>query len=232
MLNYTSVKIKINILNLKITVKKMNIILTIIFSVLITLTFNTVSLFADSFNLSPLGFKFGMSDGNAKKQIKSNGHSIIKNEMDSKDVRTILFDGVVVDVTDIDGIEQNTRLEFFKNKLMSSALIIKTSDDLQFIDVQNDLLKYIVSAYGEPNATDNMLSYETWEWDVDNIALILSANRNKGKLKMEYTFNPVASAKLETERDKKRKGEYRNPADQMFKDGNFSKQGGPGLKYE
>lgn len=228
MLNYICVKIKINILNLK----KMNIILTIIFSVFITFTINTVSVFADSFNPSPLGFKFGMSDGDAKKQIKSNGHSIIKNEMDSKDVRTILFDGVVVNVTDIDGIEQNTRLEFFKNKLMSSALIIKTSDDLQFIDVQNDLLKYIVSAYGEPNATDNMLSYETWEWDVDNTVLILSANRNKGKLKLEYTFHPIASTKLETERDKKRKGEYRSPSDQMFKDGNYSQQGGPGLRYK
>ena len=210
----------------------MNFISAIIFSVLITITINTFSVFADSLNHSPLGFKFGMSNNDAKKQIKSNGHSIIKNEVDSKDVRTIIFDGVVVDVTEIEGIEQNTRLEFFQNKLMSSAVIINTSDDLQFIDVQNDLLKYIVSAYGDPNATDNMLSYETWEWDVDNLGLILSTNRNKGKLKLEYTFHPVASTKLEKELDKKRKGEIRSPSDQMFKDGNFSQQGGPGAKYK
>jgi len=210
----------------------MNIVSAIIYSVLITFTINTVLVFADSLNHSPLGFKFGMSDSDAKKQIKSNGHSIIKNEVDSKDVRTILFDGVVVDVTNIDGIEQNTRLEFFQNKLMSTAVIINTSDDLQFIDVQNDLLKYIVSAYGDPDATDNMLSYEIWEWDVDNLGIIISTNRNKGKLKLEYTFHPVANAKLETELNKKRKGEYRSPSDQMFKDGNYSQQGGPGLKYK
>ena len=185
---------------------------------------------ADSYKLAPLGFEFGMSDGDAKKQIKNSGYEIIKNEKDSKKVRTILFDGTVVDVTEEKGIEQKTRLEFFNDKLMSSALMIKTNDNLQFIDIQNEILKGIVSKHGEPSATDRIFSYDTWEWDIDHLVLVLSANRDNGKLKLEYTYNPVASKKVDSELQLKRKGEVRNPADQMFKDGNYSQQGGPGAR--
>lgn len=184
-------------------------------------------LYADSHDQSPLGFKFGISDGNAKNQIVSQGHSIIKNEKDSKDVRTILFDGTIVEVTEIDDIEQKTRLEFFENKLMTTAVMIKTNDDLQFVDVQNDLLKRFVTLYGEPDGRDNMLNYDIWEWDINDMQLILSANRSKGKFKLEYTYHPVATSKHKKELEFKRKGEVRSPVDQMFKDGNFSQQGGP-----
>ena len=206
----------------------MTTLLRILFCLFVTLTITTGFVTADSNNPAPLGFEFGMSDGDAKKQIKNNGHNIIKNEMDSKKVRTIIFEGVVVDFTKVKGIDQKTRLEFFHNKLMSSAVMIKTSDDLEFIDIQNELLKQIVSRHGEPSATDNMFSYDIWEWDIEHLGLVLSANRDKGKLKLEYTYHPVASTKVESELNIKRKGEYRHPADQMFKDGNYSQQGGPG----
>ena len=185
---------------------------------------------AESTVHAPLGFKFGMSNGDAKKQIKNNGFSIIKNEKDSKDVRTIVFDGAVVDLTGVSGLDQKTRLEFFGNKLMSTAVMIKTFDDLEFIDIQDALLKKIVSKYGEPDATDEMFSYETWEWDTEHTVLILSANRDKGKLKLEYTYHAVATTKVQSELNLKRKGEIKNPADQMFKDGNYSQQGGPGAR--
>jgi len=203
-----------------------NIICFLVISFVVTTAFAA----EDSSNTAPLGFKFGMSDGNAKKQIKSQGHDIVKNEMDSKEVRTIVFEGTVVDVTKEEGVDQKTRLEFFKNKLMSTAVMIKTNDDLQFIDIQNELLKHIVSKYGEPSSTDNMFSYDTWEWDIDHLGLILSANRDKGKLKLEYTYHPVATTKVEAELNLKRRGEYKHPADQMFKDGNYSQQGGPGAR--
>jgi hypothetical protein len=208
----------------------MKTLLRAIFCLFVTLIITTGFVTADSNNPAPLGFKFGMSNGDAKKQIKSNGYNIIKNEKDSKKVRTIIFEGAVVEVTDEKGIDQKTRLEFFNNKLMSSAVMIKTNDNLQFIDIQNDILKSIVSKYGEPAATDNMFSYDTWEWDIDHLGLILSANRDKGKLKLEYTYHPVASTKVESELNLKRKGDVRHPADQMFKDGNYSQQGGPGAR--
>jgi len=208
----------------------MKTLLRAIFCLFVTLIITTGFVTADSNNPAPLGFKFGMSNGDAKKQIKSNGYNIIKNEKDSKKVRTIIFEGAVVEVTDEKGIDQKTRLEFFNNKLMSSAVMIKTNDNLQFIDIQNDILKSIVSKYGEPAATDNMFSYDTWEWDIDQLGLILSANRDKGKLKLEYTYHPVASTKVESELNLKRKGKVRHPADQMFKDGNYSQQGGPGAR--
>ena len=205
--------------------KYLSIIFT--FTILLGVSVST----AQSEDTAPLGFKFGISDGDAKKQIKSHGHSIIKNEKDSKEVRTILFDGTVVEVTDIDVSDQATRLEFFDGKLMTSAVVIETSDDLQFVDVKNDLLKKFVVLYGEPDDRDNMLSYEIWEWDINDMQLILSANRKKGKFKLEYTYHPVASTKHKKELQFKRKGEVRSPVDQMFKDGNYSQQGGPGNKY-
>ncbi len=199
-----------------------------LFFVVMTVTASTAA--ADSLNTSRLGFKFGMSNGDAKKQIKNNGHKIVKNEMDSKEVRTIIFEGAVVEFTDVKGADQKTRLEFYKNKLMSAAVMIKSSDDLEFVDIQNEMLKQIVSKYGEPTATDKMFSYDTWEWDIDHLDLMFSTNRDKGKLKLEYTYNPVATTKVEAELDLKRRGEVRSPADQMFKDGNYSQQGGPGAR--
>ncbi len=207
--------------------KTLTMITCLIFAAL-AVTFTNVS--AENTDMAPLGFKFGMSNGDAKKQIKNNGFSIIKNEKDSKEVRTIIFDGAIVDLAGISAVDQKTRLEFFQNKLMSSAVMFQTSDDLEFIDIQNAILKKIVSKLGEPDATDNMFSYETWEWDTDDTRLILSANRDKGKLKVEYTHHPVAIKKVETELNLKRKGEIKNPADQMFKDGNYSQQGGPGAR--
>ena len=186
------------------------------------------SVSAEDTEQAPLGFKFGISNGDAKKQIKNNGFSIIKNEKDSKKVRTIVFDGALINLAGESGLDQKTRLEFFENKLMSTAVMIQTNDDLEFIDIQNAILKRIVSKLGEPDATDNMFSYETWEWDTDHTALILSTNRDKGKLKLEYTHHAVATIKVKSELNLKRKGEIKNPADQMFKDGNYSQQGGPG----
>ena len=196
----------------------------------VTLLVTTGIITADSGKPAPLGFEFGISNGDAKKQIKNSGYKIIKNEKDSKKVRTIIFDGAVVDVTDEKGMDQQTRLEFFNDKLMSSAIMIKSNDNLQFIDIQNDILKSVVSKHGEPSATDSMLSYDTWEWDIDHLILILSANRDKGKLKLEYTYHPVANTKVQSELNIKRQGETKNPADQMFKDGNYSQQGGPGAR--
>jgi len=206
----------------------MKALLTAAFYLFVTLIVTTGIITADSDKPAPLGFEFGISNGDAKKQIKNNGYNIIKNEKDSKKVRTIIFDGAVVDVTDEKGIDKKTRLEFFNNKLMSSAVMIKTNDNLQFIDIQNDILKSIVSKHGAPTATDSMFSYDTWEWDIEHLGLVLSTNRDKGKLKLEYTYHPVASTKVQSELNLKRKGEVRHPADQMFKDGNFSQQGGPG----
>ncbi len=202
-------------------------IANIVFMLFISFTAIAV---ADNSGTAPLGFEFGMSEGDAKKQIKNHGREIVKNEKDSKEVRTIIFEGTVVELTREKDVDQKTRLEFYKNKLMSSAVMLKTDDNLQFIDLQNEFLKHIVSKYGEPTATDNMLSYETWEWDIDHLAMILSANRDKGKLKLEYTYHPVATTKVKSELNLKRKGEYINPADRMFKHGNYSQQGGPGAR--
>ena len=89
----------------------------------------------------------------------------------------------------------------------------------------------IEADHGKPSSRDNMLSYDIWTWNTQDTKLILSTNRNKGEVKLDYTNMPIAEFKLDKELEVKRKGKTKNPADQMFKDGNFSQQTGPKRPY-
>ena len=204
--------------------KTSGIIITFLFSFLIL---NAPALSDDNFVNNPFGFKFGMSSKDAKNLIKNNGNDIIKNEVDSKDIRTILFDGLLVEYPGIDNTDRKTELEFYNDKLMSTMLVVKGLNGSQFVEIQNKLISNIEAEFGEPNSKDNMLSYDIWTWRMDHLKLILSTNRNKGQVKLDYTYVPIADIKVQNELEVKRKGEIKNPADQMFKDGNYSQQGGP-----
>ncbi|MGI9535211.1 MAG: hypothetical protein ACR2NW_09700, partial [Thermodesulfobacteriota bacterium] len=190
------------------------------------------SVYSEEININkPFGFNFGMSSKNAKKLINSNNKEILKNEVDSKDIRTILFDGIIVEYPSIIETDKKTRLEFYKDKLMSALIVLKNLSSNQFTDIQNEFITDIETEFGEANSKDNMLSFDIWKWNIDEIKLILSTNRNKGEVKLEYTYIPIAESKVDNELEVKRKGKLKNPADQMFKDGNFSQQGAPVNKY-
>ena len=202
----------------------------LLFSSLIILS---TPVYSDDNNVNnPLGFKFGMSSKSAKKLIGNNGNQILKNEVDSKKIRTILFDGIIVEYPGINDTDKKTRLEFYKDRLMSTSLVLKNLSGSQFSEIQNELLTNIEADFGEPFSMDNMLSYDIWTWRRPDLKLILSTNRNKGEVKLEYTYMPIAEFKVEKELEVKRKGEEtKNPADQMFKDGNYSQQGAPVNRY-
>ena len=175
------------------------------------------------------GFNFGTSDKDAKNIIKSKGKTIVKNDVDSKEIRTILFDGTIEDLY-LDKPNKQTRLEFYKSKLMSSSLIFYSLTGDSFIKTLNELLTEVVTAYGEPSGRDNMLSYDIWTWYFDDVKFIVSSNRNKGVIQMEYTYEPISEYKVQNELEKKRKVvEDRHPVDRMFKDGDYSATGGPGI---
>ena len=200
---------------------------------LLSLLILNAPVYSDDSNINnPLGFKFGMSSKRAKKLIGDNGNQIIKNEVDSKKIRTVLFDGVIVEYPYLDEADKKTRLEFYNDRLMSTSLVVKNLRGVRFTEVQNTFITNIETDFGEPDSKDHMLSYNIWTWKRPDVKLILSSNRNKGEVKLEYTYMPIARSKAERELEAKRKGEEtRNPADQMFKDGNYSQQGAPINKY-
>lgn len=204
--------------------KTPGILITLFLSCLI---FGSQVLSDNNFVNNPFGFNFGMSSKDAKKLIKNNGNSILKNEIDSKDIRTILFEGVIVDYPGIENTDKKTELEFYNDKLMSTILVVKGLSGNQYVDILNKLQSSIEAEFGEPSSRDNMLSYDIWTWRMEHLKLILSANRNKGQVKIDYTYVPIANVKVENELEVKRKGEIKSPTDQMFKDGNYSQQTGP-----
>ena len=101
---------------------------------------------------NPLGFKFGMSSKSAKKLIGNNGNQIIKNEVDSKKIRTILFDGIIVEYPDLDEADKKTRLEFYKDRLMTTSLVVKNLKGSQFTNIQNTFITNIETEFGELKA--------------------------------------------------------------------------------
>jgi hypothetical protein len=81
---------------------------------------------AQKSDLSPLGFHFGINKKEAIRLIDSNGKRIVENEVDSKKIRTILMQGVIVSLPiEVDGVDVMTGLEFYDKKLLSTSLIFE-----------------------------------------------------------------------------------------------------------
>lgn len=171
-----------------------------------------------------LGFEFGMSKDEAREQIKSHGGQVIKNEVDTKEIRTLAFNGAMTQLP-VDNMESVvTELEFFDDKLMSSALVVNDAPDSEFTNYRNSLIDYLNGKYGEPNNSEKMLTYHIWTWDLPDTKLVFSSNQNKGQLKLNYIYKPINQERIAKEISEKRKGgERKNPADQMFKDGDYSR---------
>lgn len=179
---------------------------------------------AQQSDLSPLGFTFGISNKDAMKIIDSNGKRLIDNKVDSKKIRTILMQGVIVELPlDLDGRDVSTGLEFYDKKLLSSSLILTAQDSSEEQELESMLTKYLTDKYGEPGSSDSMLYFKTWTWQMPDIKLVLHTNQKDNIVKVEYTYKPVDHAKLEDELDKIRGTEEIDPAKQMFIEGDYSK---------
>lgn len=191
----------------------------------ITFILLPISVLSEETNLnSPLGFTFGISKKEAKELINSSGRNILKNEVDSKEIRTILIDGSIVDFPIITTTKKNTRLEFFKDKLMSTSLLMDSLDKEGITELESSLLAHLKGEFGEPSELEHVLTYKIWSWKIQDIKLLLSSNSNKGEIKLEYSYQPIMEARYQKEMSEKRKEKkVKNPADQMFKDADYSK---------
>lgn len=203
-------------------INKYNFNSTLLF---ITTLLLAVCVYAQGGPASVLGFEFGISKDDAKKQIKSYGARIIKNEVDTKEIRTIMLAGTVSDIQLNSYENVYTELEFFDDKLMSSALVVNDALDDDYDGYRDTLLEYLTERYGDPQNSEKMLSYHVWTWELEDTKLVYSSNDSKNRLKVNYTYKPLNKKKIAREIEEKREGDNAesSPADQMFKEGNYSR---------
>lgn len=201
---------------------KSRLLILIALSLFITVRYASAQQNAD---LAPLGFTFGISDDDAEDIIDSNGKRIMENSVDSKKIRMIVMQGMIVSLPlDLEGKDVSTGLEFFDDKLMSSTLILNAKDSYEKSQMSDEFMKYLTGKYGEPSSSDSMLSFNTWTWNMPDIKLVFHTNEKNNNMKVVYTYEPVNQAKREKELNKLRgTDEEINPAQDMFIDGDYSK---------
>ncbi len=175
-------------------------------------------------NGSPLGFDFGISKKEAIRKIESEGKTILENDVDSKEIRTIIVEGVLIDLPiDVDDSNIQTRLEFFDDKLMSTSLIIRPDDHSSIGDAAGLLYAYLAENYGDPYHKEKILNFITWTWLQPEVKVVYTTSRNSNELKIAYTYEPMNRKRLEKELQEKRKVKPEDPATEMFLEGDYSK---------
>lgn len=197
-------------------------------AVLLLLLFSITVSFADEqegpVDLSPLGFEFGISKKDAKKVITANGKRIIEEKKDSKKIRTIVMQGVIVDLpVNPNGLDVRTGLEFFDKKLLSSSLTFRAEDSPTEEWLEEAFTEYYYDRYGEPVEVDEMMHFKTWTWELPKVKLVLHTNTKDNIVKVDYTYEPIRRARYEKELSKRRGDKPVDPAKKMFLDGDYSK---------
>ena len=181
--------------------------------------------FDDRDNSSPLGFKFGISKKQAEEIIKSEGKKIVEKTVDSKEIKTIMIEGAIVDLPlDNSYSDLQTRLEFFNDELMSSSLIFKSDDSSKKEELEAELSTFLGDLYGGAGEEEKVLDFTTWTWHVPDLKVVLSTSPNNDVTKLQYIYEPLNQSKVEKEIQIKQKGKPKDPAKQMFQDGNYSAQ--------
>lgn len=179
---------------------------------------------AQQSDLSPLGFKFGINKKQAKKVIDSNGKRIVEDEKDSKEMRIIVMQGVIVDLPiDADGKDVMTELEFYKKKLLSTSLVFNATDEAEKDQLEKEFDEYFTKEYGEPTERDSMMYFDTITWHIPDVMLILHTNNKTNTVQVEYKYKPGHEAKFEDDLDVKRGTIHKDPATEMFLEGDYSK---------
>ncbi len=175
-------------------------------------------------DLAPLGFQFGISKKDAKKLIDSKGKRIVEDKVDSKKIRMIVMQGVIVDIpVNPKGLDVQTSLEFYNKKLLSTSLIFNAEDSPTEEWIEEAFSEYLNDRYGAPTETDEMMYFKSWTWHLPKVKLVLHTNTKNNVVKVDYTYQPINQAKFEKELNQKRGDKAQDPAKQMFLDGDYSK---------
>jgi len=198
-----------------------------VFLAILILAFVTVSSFSkekDNKAVSALGFNFGISKKGALDIIKSQNKKVLEDTVDSKNIRTIVVEGVFLDLpADANHSDVKTNLEFYDNELMASSLVFKSGDISEQAKLKDELSKFLTGLYGEPKEKEDMLHLTAWMWHVPDMAVVLSVNPDSNVTRVECTYTPINETRKDEEYKKMQEGERLDPASQMFKEGNYSK---------
>ena len=209
--------------------KYINISLSLLIMMTLCLPWNS---FAQGNDLSPLGFKFGINKKEAKNIIDSRGKRIVRENKDSKDMRVIVMQGVIVDLpVDVAGKDVMTELEFYDKKLLSTSLLFASADESEKVEIENEFDQYFVSQYGEPVERDSMLHFTTATWHTTDVLLVLHTNKKDHSLKIQYKYKPGLAERFEDDLDSKRGTVHKDPAKQMFLEGDYTKPTGYDEQY-
>jgi hypothetical protein len=198
-----------------------------VFLAILILAFLTISSFSkekDNKAVSALGFNFGISKKGALEIIKSQHKKVLEDTVDSKNIRTIVVEGVFLALpADVNHSGVETNLEFYDNELMASSLVFKSGDISEQAKLKDELSKFLTDLYGEPKGEEEILHLTSWTWHVTDMAVVLSVNPESKVTRVECTYKPINETRKDEEYKKLQEPERLDPASQMFKQGDYSK---------
>ncbi|MCY3986060.1 MAG: hypothetical protein OXF23_03335 [Candidatus Dadabacteria bacterium] len=173
---------------------------------------------------NPHGFKFGISRKDAFDLIEFSNLKVVSNHKYSNDLRKIVLSGSLSGVT-LDPIPSHeTRLEFYKDKLMSSSVLFSFEEPSRFLSAKSKLIGSLADVLGDRFDREKMFSYEVLSWDLLDTVVLATLNFKKKTIEIEYVHKPILEQKTAKDLRRKRREDPGDPAKQMFLDSNFSAQ--------
>lgn len=198
------------------------ICLTLIFSVCFLFPF---PLEGSQVNLRiPHGFEFGISKKDALDLIESSKLKVVSDREYSNDLRKVVLDGSLSGVALDPPPDHETRLEFYKDNLMSSSILFSFEDETRFAFAKSELVDNLANDLGDAFEREKMFSYEVLSWDFSDTVVLANVNSKKRTIEIEYIHKPVLEKKTAKDLRRKRREDPGDPARQMFIDSNFSAQ--------
>ena len=196
--------------------------LTLIFSVCFLFPF---PLEGSQVNLRiPHGFEFGISKKDALGLIESSKLEVLSDREYSKNLRKVVLGGSLSGVTLDPPPDHETRLEFYRDNLMSSSILFSFEDETRFAFAKSELVGDLANVLGDTFKREKMFSYEVLSWDLSDTVVLASLNSKKRTIEIEYIYKPVLEKKTAKDLHLKRREDFGDPARQMFIDNNFSAQ--------
>lgn len=172
----------------------------------------------------PHGFEFGISRKDALNLIESSRLKVVSDREYSNDLRKVVLDGSLSGVAFDPLPDHETRLEFYKDNLMSSSILFSFEDETRFAFARSELVGDLVNVLGDAFEREKMFSYEVLSWNLSDTVVLASVNSKKRTIDIEYIHKPVLEKKTAKDLRRKRREDPGDPARQMFIDNNFSAQ--------
>lgn len=196
--------------------------LTLIFSVCFLFPF---PLEGSQVNLrTPHGFEFGISRKDALNLIELSKLEVISDREYSNNLRKVVLGGSLSGVALDPPPDHETRLEFYKDNLMSSSILFSFENETRFTSAKSELVGDLADVLGGTFEREKTFSYEVLSWNLSDTVVLASLNSKKRTIEIEYIHKPVLEKKTAKDLRRKRRGDPGDPARQMFIDSNFSAQ--------